>query len=127
MHHVHAEASRFERTAHVIGALFGTAKDQHALGRRSWLRSTASNELLQELGLLSLRYGTKMLLHGVGGLPNARNFDVRRIVEHRVDGRLDAGGNRCREEQVLPLARKRCHDAAHTRPKAHVEHAVCLI
>ena len=59
----------------------------------------------------------------------ARDLDELRLVQELVGELLDLGGERRREQQVLPLrgGRHQRHDALDVGDEPHVEHAVGFV
>ena len=61
------------------------------------------------------------------GPPRAAHLHVFRLAQELLRQLQDFGRHRGREEQRLPLRRKRREDPLHVGPEAHVQHAVRFV
>ena len=86
-----------------------------------------TDEPREQLALVVAIHRMHALRDRVDGRVGRRHFDRARLVEQLVGERLDLGGERRREQQVLALLRQQREHALDVGDEAHVEHAVGLV
>ena len=116
-----ADARPAQNPAHLVRAVLSLHEHDHAVG-------SLSLEQLGEQALLGLGgHAEHILPHRLGGGPLRRDLHTHGVSHQRTRLREHVFGERRREQQRLAVPRRSCHNLAHVRQKAHVEHTIGLI
>ena len=116
-----ADAVGVQRADHLVGAVLGPREHQHLSP------AVVPHQPGEQLALLVAVHRMHALRDRVDRRVGRRHLDDPRLVQELRRERLDLGGERRREQQVLPLPREQREHALDVGDEAHVEHAIGLV